>query len=135
MFGIGAPEFIVLFVIIIIIAIFMKVIKVSKLTGDENIRRCLQCNYQGPMKTWLRNYGLPQFIAIVGLLFYVIPGLIFIGWAWNKRKCPNCGALAKNAPLQLAQEQAKNSETKKCPFCAEMIKVEAVKCKHCGSNI
>jgi hypothetical protein len=24
---------------------------------------------------------------------------------------------------------------KKCPFCAEMIKAEAVKCKHCGSNL
>ncbi len=23
----------------------------------------------------------------------------------------------------------------KCPFCAEMIKPEAVKCKHCGSEI
>ncbi|NPV05626.1 MAG: zinc ribbon domain-containing protein [Syntrophaceae bacterium] len=23
----------------------------------------------------------------------------------------------------------------KCPFCAELIKAEAVKCKHCGSEI
>lgn len=61
-----------------------------------NDRKCLQCGYIGEMKTWLRNYNFPQFVAILGLLFWLIPGLIFITWGWGKYKCPSCGALAKN---------------------------------------
>lgn len=64
--------------------------------ASKNDRKCLQCGYIGPMKTWLRNYNLPQFIALMGLLFYLIPGLIFIAWGWGKHKCPSCGALAKS---------------------------------------
>ena len=65
-------------------------------SGRPNERRCLACSHQGTMKTWLRNYSWPQFLALVLLLLYVIPGLLFIGWAWGKYKCPNCGKVGEN---------------------------------------
>jgi predicted RNA-binding Zn-ribbon protein involved in translation (DUF1610 family) len=70
-----------------------------RIGGSENHRKCLQCGYIGQMKTWLRNYNFPQLIAILGLLLYFIPGLIFIAWGWGKYKCPSCGALAKNVKV------------------------------------
>ncbi len=32
-------------------------------------------------------------------------------------------------------ESFQNSSTRACPFCAELIKIEAIKCKHCGSDV
>lgn len=71
------------------------VVFMTKEIGQES-RRCLICSYDGTMKTWLRNYSQPQFIAFLLLLLWVLPGLIFIAWGWGKYKCPKCGALAKN---------------------------------------
>lgn len=62
-------------------------------------RTCLVCQYKGEMKTWF-GYNGPQFIALVLLFCYVVPGLIFIAWGWGKYKCPKCGALAKNVPAE-----------------------------------
>jgi len=137
MFGLGAPELIILVIILVIITVVIKMLNKSSISAtSKNSRRCLVCSYQGEMKTWLGNYGLPQFIALIGILFYLIPGLIFIAWGWKKYKCPNCGALSKNIPLELQPFETKSDiATKKCPFCAEDIKTDAIKCRFCGSNI
>lgn len=67
-------------------------------SGKPGERRCTNCGAQGTMKTWLRNYSLPQLLAIVLLLFWVLPGVIFIAWAWGKYKCPHCGKVGENVP-------------------------------------
>lgn len=44
-------------------------------------------------------------------------------------------ALASKSAQQIAREEGSYGEYKKCPFCAESIRAEAVKCKHCGSAL
>ncbi len=34
-----------------------------------------------------------------------------------------------------AQRIGESGDYKKCPFCAEVVRREAIKCKHCGSEI
>lgn len=42
--------------------------------------------------------------------------------------------LSKNQK-QIAAETGQFGGYRKCPFCAEPVRVEAVKCKHCGSAL
>lgn len=57
---------------------------------------CRQCGYGGPMKKWLRNYNVPQLAALALLCLFLVPGILFIAWAWGKFKCPHCGAVTRN---------------------------------------
>lgn len=67
-------------------------------SGIPNERRCTACGHSGQMKTWLRNYNMPQAISLLLLLLWVIPGLLFIAWGWGKYKCPHCGKVGENSP-------------------------------------
>lgn len=44
-------------------------------------------------------------------------------------------ALSSDTSERIAVVKGEHGEFKKCPFCAESVRKEAVKCKHCGSEL
>ena len=63
------------------------------------VRICTYCGFHGPMPRWLPHYNQPQFLTVGLLALWVIPGLVFLWWAWTKRLCPRCGRVGNSAAV------------------------------------
>ena len=61
-------------------------------------------------------------------------------WVGMEAECPHCGksitiAKPEQHPASAAVEQSAGQDEKPCPFCGQMIKKEAVVCKHCKKDL
>lgn len=82
----------------------------------------LGCLIAGPI---LARVGYSASQSSVGAAFtaFLAPALAFVV------------ALSAPSSEQKAVEEGAHGGFRKCPFCAEAIRIEAVKCKHCASDL
>lgn len=96
---------------------------------SETISRyyCTNCLTR-PSTAAMKGNGWIEFALY---LFYIVPGILYSIWRRSgpRNGCPTCG---KATLIPAGAAEVSPDTHVKCPDCAELVKREARKCKHCG---
>lgn len=84
----------------------------------------------------LRGHTNIASIALVNFFlgWTLLGWVVALVWAFKRPEAQSASVPHQPASAPAAQQDAKG-QTKTCPFCAEDVKFEAIKCKHCGSEL
>ena len=88
---------------------------------------CTQCHTHSNTAKMKGN----GWIELVLYLFYILPGVVYSIWRRSGKPngCPTCGHAAL---IPAGSGEASPDTHVRCPDCAELVRREARKCKHCG---
>ncbi len=83
------------------------------------------------IEAYRRKHENTQSILIVNLFF----GWTLIGWVFSLVWAIKNPSKVTPVVASIGDENNDAEQLKVCPFCAELIKRSAIKCKHCGSDL
>ena len=87
-------------------------------------------------EAWKNQHSNLTAIALVNIFlgWSILGWVVAVVWAFKKAepvRVQSPTPASSNSPPPVAPKR----ETKNCPFCAEEVRIAAIKCKHCGSAL